>query len=145
MGLYPVYERWLSDLAAAVDSANASPEVRRPVRLWDFSGYNSITTEDVPDHGDGTVRMDWYWDSAHYTPAAGELVLARMIGDVVSVPRDFGERLNTKTIPNLFAQEQRLRTRYSTLHPEEIADVKHLVRATAELRRRLIQQYDATL
>ena len=141
MGLYPIYERWLRDLAGAVDAANASPGVQRLARLWDFSGYNSITTEDVPDHGDATAQMDWYWDSARYTPAAGELVLARMIGDTNSVPKDFGEMLDTKAMPELLSQQLRLRRQYSNMQPEEVEDVRQLVRTTAALRRRLIQQY----
>ncbi|MFD0673659.1 hypothetical protein [Cohnella sp. GCM10027633] len=41
--------------------------------LWDFSGYNSITSEPI------TNQMQNYWDSTHYRKNVGKMVLERML------------------------------------------------------------------
>lgn len=91
------YEQWKRDMTAMVAAVNKG----RPgaVALWDFSGYNSITTEPVPVSPAGKMR--WHWDSAHFSAAAGDLVIARMLGrDAPSgpVPDDFGVELFPDTI-----------------------------------------------
>lgn len=53
--------------------------------VWDFSGYNSVTTEAISE------SMINYIDSSHYSPHTGDLVLYKMLGDRVNtVPQDFG-------------------------------------------------------
>ena len=133
-GLYHVYERWLRDLTTAVAEANASIATDQPITLWDFSGYNSVTTEDVPDPGDLERWMTWYWDSAHYTSWAGDLVLARMLGTkgaAIVPPADFGVRLDRTTIDAALAAKRVARTVYASRHPEEVNDVGVLVRTAA--------------
>lgn len=91
-GRLPDYERWKRDLTAMVAALNQE----RPgsIALWDFGGYNSITTEKVPDSSAGKMR--WYWDASHFSAATGDLVISRMLGRQAPsgpVPDDFGEEL----------------------------------------------------
>ena len=61
--------------------------------VWDFSGYNSITTESIDD------RMEYYIDNSHYSLKAGDLVLNRIVSfQTEKVPRDFGVLVNQDNI-----------------------------------------------
>ena len=88
IGIEPVQEEWLRRLTARV--ARADPA---RVALWDFGGYNCITTERVPVAG----AMRWYDDVGHYRQdRVGPLILRRMIGGEAPAPgapcpgEDFG-------------------------------------------------------
>jgi lipopolysaccharide/colanic/teichoic acid biosynthesis glycosyltransferase len=120
MGLLPVYDRWRVDLTYVVDQVNASKTATSEVKLWDFSGYNSITMEDIPDPGDRHQAMRWYWNSARYTPALGELMLDRMLGETYSGPSDFGVSLTGSNLRSVLDQQRKRRVIYVALHPEEI-------------------------
>lgn len=52
--------------------------------IWDFSGYNSITTEPV-----GQERQ-YYWDSSHYKKEVGNMILSKLSGIKGNSPDDFG-------------------------------------------------------
>lgn len=96
MGLYDDFERAKRDLVAILADLNAGDRLQ----LWDFSGYNGITLEELPAPN-AKSRMNWYWEQAHYTRAAGDLLLARMFGreDTVGrIPQDFGVRLGPGNI-----------------------------------------------
>lgn len=144
MGLYPVFERWLSDLAATVDRVNVSRATKRPVTLWDFTGYNSITTEKIPGPNDRATKMVWYWDSSLYTPALGELVLSRMLGRGAPPPADFGVRLDGRSLAAVLRSKRVMRTAYAIAHPEEVKDVPRLVAMTSDTRRIQVMRYDAS-
>ncbi|TPJ47142.1 MULTISPECIES: sugar transferase [unclassified Mesorhizobium] len=120
MGLLPVYDRWRVDLTYTVSQVNASKTATSEVKLWDFSGYNSVTMEDIPDPGDRHQTMRWYWSSARYTPALGELMLDRMLGQAYSGPSDFGISLTGSNLRSILDQQRKRRTIYVVLHPEEI-------------------------
>lgn len=60
--------------------AMAAEESRRrpgPIRVFDFSGYNDITTEMVP--GDRTTQMKWYWEPGHYKSELGNLIISDIL------------------------------------------------------------------
>lgn len=62
------------------------------VQLWDFSSINVMSTELVPDKiGQG---MKWYYDSAHYKPVLGQLIM----NDILKNKEKFGKHL---TIDNV--------------------------------------------
>lgn len=69
--------------------------------VWDFSGYNSITTEPINDD------MKNYWDSSHYRKEVGDLILNRLFQvQEESVPKDFGTVLTTKNIEQRLAKKR---------------------------------------
>ena len=56
--------------------------------FWDFSGYNTITTDNKN-----------YLDHSHYNPSVSRMIAARIFGDRAStVPPDFGVRVTGKNI-----------------------------------------------
>ena len=71
-GLWQTFEQW-------------KREVVKITPVWDFSGYNSITTELISD------RMKNYIDNSHYSPKVGNLVLSRILSfQTEKTPSDFG-------------------------------------------------------
>ncbi|EME68196.1 hypothetical protein H261_19586, partial [Paramagnetospirillum caucaseum] len=111
-GLMPVWEQWKRELATTVATSKAE--------LWDFSGANPVTAEDIP-HTPGQ-RMRWYWDGSHFTKAAGDLILERIItgkGD-----DSFGIRLTPDNVEQVSARIRAERVRYAETHPAEVAEVR---------------------
>jgi hypothetical protein len=122
-GLWPTFERWKADLARIL----AEEGVERSVPLWDFTGFAGCVAEPVPLAGDTKTRMKWYLESSHFTPALGELVLARVLkpgGNSTSV--EFGTRLTVENVPEHLARLQAARQAYAAANPEEIRWVEQI-------------------
>lgn len=73
------WENWKKDLVKIIP-------------IWDFSGYNSVTTEPVSDD------MKNYYDSSHYRPAVSKLILAKMLNQPLEIPADFGMFLTPENL-----------------------------------------------
>ncbi len=73
------YSKWLMRLAQS------------GLPVWDFSGYNTITTDN-----------HYYVDNSHFVWPVGEMVLARVFGDGAQVPPDFGVRLTPDKVRGRF-------------------------------------------
>lgn len=103
-GLRGDFDNWKRDMTSLAAEIDRSGE--GSVAFWDFSDYNSVTSEPVATHpGD---RMRWYWDAAHYTAAAGDLILCRVLDcRDISVPDDFGIRLHGSNIDGILAAQRR--------------------------------------
>ncbi|BAE48958.1 hypothetical protein [Paramagnetospirillum magneticum] len=122
-GLLPAWEQWKRDLAATVAESHAE--------LWDFSGFNAITTEDIPR--DPATRMHWYWDGSHFTKAAGNLILERIISG--KDDPSFGIRLTSDNVETVINRIRSERTAYAAAHPDEVAEVRALAEASGISRR----------
>jgi len=99
-GFWNSFEAWKHALVQTVDEA--AGKRRDLILLYDFSGYDDISGEQVPQPGDTQAEMRWYRDSTHYTPALGDLMIASMMeaGPVL------GQELNAQTLE---ADLQRIR------------------------------------
>ena len=76
-------------------------EIVKIVPVWDFSGYNSITSEPIKE------GMKNYADSSHYRENIGNLILNRVLNyQTKSVPKDFGILI---TPENIAAHEAKIR------------------------------------
>lgn len=61
--------------------------------VWDFSDYNSVTTEKIAD------RMENYADNSHFTTKVGDWILERIFAThLTKVPSDFGVLLTPTNI-----------------------------------------------
>lgn len=92
------------------------------VPLWDFSGYNSVTTEPVE------TPMKYYWDSSHFTVGVGNWIIARAMGASAAeynIPDDFGVLLTPENIDAHLQSVRADRERYASAHPDEIAERLH--------------------
>jgi hypothetical protein len=97
-GLWPYVAQVKVDLAKLVAGANSIT-----ITAWDFLEYASYTTEPVPPPGDRITRPRWFWESVHFTPALGEIMLQRVFHDT---PADFGAPL---TLARVDARNQLVR------------------------------------
>ena len=89
--------------------------------FWDFTGYNTITTEPLDD------RMRLYWDAAHFRPAVGDLVLDRMFGVAnPALPADFGRLVTPATLGAWRAETEAAQQRWEAAHPDIVAWVAAL-------------------
>jgi hypothetical protein len=108
-GLWDTLENWKRRLVTIAD--------RYHVPLWDFSGYNSITTEPV------RTPMKYYWDSSHFTEVTTDLILTRLLDDAASpgkVPDDFGQVITPQNIEAHLAEIRQARAKYAAANPDEV-------------------------
>ncbi len=113
-GLWSIFEQWKRELVKIVP-------------IWDFSGYNSVTTEPISDD------MRNYIDSSHYSRQTGNLVLDRILSyQQESVPSDFGILITPENIESHLAKIRADREVWARNNPDEVKlvqDIKHEVEA----------------
>jgi hypothetical protein len=106
VGLWKKFEQWKREMVL-INEQQAKKHKKTPFPLWDFSGYNSFTTEEVPPLDDKKTQMKWYWESSHYKKELGDYVLDRVFEynhpDRI-IPDDFGKLLQSKNIEQQLAK-----------------------------------------
>jgi hypothetical protein len=117
IGKWPAMEAWQARLA---DLADRHRRQGCDVRVFDFSGYNEVTTEPPPQVS-GQPDMLNYWETSHYRIRVGEMILARMFGNG---DNGFGAELTPSGMVRHQATQQAARDRYHLLHPIETAMVR---------------------
>ena len=95
------------------------------VRLYDFSGYNSITTEAIPQVS-GQADMRYFWEPSHYRVNVGDMIMQRMFGGASSVPTDFGLELTPTMVLDHQRAVRAAQERYHAEHATETALVRAL-------------------
>ena len=104
-GLWPSFDEWKR---ALVRIATRREDAPAPLRIYDFSGYNRVTTERVPPLGDKRDQMRWYWESGHFKAALGDLIIARIFGS----SSDFGYVLDSEDVSEVISDIRTGRDRY---------------------------------
>lgn len=141
-GLWEQFEDWKRMLVELVES-EAIKENAIPFQLWDFSGYNSVTQESVPEINDLKNRMRFYYESSHYTPEAGELVINRILGDKGdsdALPNDFGELLTKRNIELYLSKIRTDREIYRKTHSRDILEIEGMLSDVNKNKRCIGQQ-----
>jgi len=116
-GKWDTMESWLHALARTSSQRRARG---CDVTLHDFSGYNSVTTEPVPQ-ASGRPDMAYYWEPSHYRENVGRMVLARLIGTAPAAADGFGAELTPAGLPAHLAAMRAARERYHAQHGAESA------------------------
>lgn len=132
-GLWPTYEDWKRQLVRMVEHNNGQFQDREPISLWDFSGYNPITSESVPHKGDHRP-MQWYWEAGHYKSSVGDLVLRTVFHPNAPHPypgTSFGVSLEPE---NIERHLERIRVEGKMYRNEHINDVTELSALASRLR-----------
>ena len=89
--LWQEFENWKNLIVQTVAATGSADDI--PV--WDFATYNSKTTEHVPAPLNTAIKMQWYWEPAHFKAALGDQIL----NDVLSSGRtDFATLLSIDSI-----------------------------------------------
>ena len=95
-----MWEKWKFEIVR-INEVEAKRHGKEPFPIWDFSGFNSVTTETIPPINDSESQMQWYWESSHYKRELGDLVLDRVFNYnnlSRNVPDDFGVLLSLDNI-----------------------------------------------
>jgi hypothetical protein len=117
-GNWPRFEQWKRRLVTLIDEEDGDADIP----LWDFSGYNAFTTEEVPPAG-SRQRMEFYFENSHYTPALGKLMLDRIFRGATV---EFGARISTQNIESHLQFIRGQRQRYADTHSEQVQWVKNI-------------------
>jgi hypothetical protein len=116
LGLSKNVQAWRAELMHIVDAAGPGH-----VALWDFDGLSPYTTDRPPEHGDMADSGRWFWDSAHFSPALGALMIQRI--ETGEGPTDLGARLDSANLAEnaqTFAVAQRA---WVKAHPDDVERV----------------------
>jgi hypothetical protein len=100
MGSWPMWEEWKRALVEIIEEEAMIAGVN-PFPIWDFSGFNDLTTEPVPSPNTKHIRMRWYFESSHYTTDLGDLIQDRVFAykdSARSFPDNFGALITMKNI-----------------------------------------------
>ncbi len=122
LGLGPMYRSWMRAVA------EIGAETGTPV--WDFSGYNPITT--IPLSG----LSEHYYDAHHYKPHIGRRMLRIMRGREPAAPGagGFGVALTPDTVEAQLAAAEMARGWYVAALPDDRERVlRHLASLETEL------------
>lgn len=122
IGLWPLFEQWKRELVKIAEEGSVGQEGWIP--LWDFSGYNSVTSEDVPEAG----VMTGYLDSSHYQPGIGDIILDKVLHDKQDSAINFGHKLTSTTIEDALALIRKEQKDYHETHPQDVQEVEGLAR-----------------
>jgi hypothetical protein len=105
-GQWQILEQWMREVVAILP-------------VWDFSDYNSITTEPVSE------TMKNYIDSSHYKEEIGNLVLNRIFSyNEKEVSQDFGVYLTPENVEAQLAKLRKDRDRWAKENPNDVAIVE---------------------
>ena len=108
-GLESDVEEWKRQLTAMAERLRGEG---CDLALYDFSGFNPITTEPTPQES-GEETMAHYWEQSHYKGEVGELILARLLGQGGGSEKDdFGTELRPDTVEGHLAASRLARQRY---------------------------------
>ena len=80
---------------------------KKPFRVVDFAVYHEITNEKIPTD---SAKMKFYFESSHYTPELGNIVLDRLMSE--SEYKDFGVEITSKNIDAHIENQKILRNKF---------------------------------
>ncbi len=118
LGLYDEYFAWISDVAKMVDGLEEAG-VRGGCSLWDFSGFNAINSERLPE-GDG--ELEFYYETSHYKVNVGERIVETMMTG--EIREGFGARLDAGGVEERIEQIVEGGKLYKEKNPLEVRDIE---------------------
>ena len=137
-GLWHTFEDWKTSLVQITESEALSAG-KTPFPVWDFSGYNRITTSKAPrQHGKGT-GPEWYADPSHYNPVIGNIVINKILGIKPSIHDsrdDFGKIITSKNIKEHLANIRQSQAKYRRTHKTEVAMIRQLAHDAEKYRKK---------
>lgn len=113
----------------------ADPGLGGRVDLWDFTGYDRYATEPIPKDGDTGSRMQWFYESTHYTPALGRRVAAVLMGQLEG-EGTFGVKLTPDNIDDHLAAIEAGREAYLALDPAAVKMVQDIIDQAGQTQRK---------
>lgn len=135
VGLWLKFEEWKRALVRIV-SEEEGKVGKQEVALWDFTGYAGPVAEEVPADGDKVTRMQFYWESSHYTKMLGDRVLNRVLG--VKSTEDqifakFGVQLTEENIEPHLAKIRQQQVRWQVNHSQDVAEIAAIAKRCGKI------------
>lgn len=123
-GHWQAFEDWKRAVVAVV-SEESRQDNKKPISLWDFSGFNALTTEVVPAKGDRKTTMHWYWEAGHFKHELGNLMLDRIFGGSETVP-GFGVLLDAANVETHMAAIKTQELAYRKNFPRDVEALEQM-------------------
>jgi hypothetical protein len=118
LGLQPLFDQWLRELVKVLAEEANQHRGGETFKIWDFSGYNSVTTEALPP-SESKVRMLWYQDSVHFTYRTGRAILDTILAfkepELFDAAK-FGVELTPTNMDEHLRRRDRNRSHYVAVH-----------------------------
>jgi hypothetical protein len=110
--LWPVFEKWKSKIATVS-------------QFWDFSGYNSVTTEPM------SFEMQHYWDISHYRSSVGDRIVTRIF-DAETTPEksEFGQLVTSENVQSHLKKTKALRALWRSANRDILALISRTLQST---------------
>jgi len=120
------YEQWKKDVTEVVAASKKRSAVS--IELWDFSGFNAVSMEPVPDPGDTFKKMDYYWEASHYKREVGDMMLDRVLLEVsAECLLGFGVKLTAGNLQSHLTQLREAHQNFLRARPLRIRYLKSLI------------------
>jgi hypothetical protein len=133
-GVMTHYDHWRREVADIVAGASRSGHAA----LWDFSAVTRYTAEPLPPPGDRRTELNWFWESNHFKPALGDIIISRMFGNG---PPDFGRLITPETLSEEQAAQRALLRNYEKTRPDDVRRVSELYAAGLQQACRTNREY----
>ncbi|MDH4274885.1 MAG: hypothetical protein OEW08_07600 [Gammaproteobacteria bacterium] len=130
-GRWQEIEFWSRELVRII-AEEAKIADKPPFQLWDFSGYNTVTTERIPLPGHTEAPMRWYWEASHYTEALGYVMIDRMYNYQTPLRPtidDFGVLIATENIDDHLLELHAARDVYAAQFSDDVQAIQSIVDA----------------
>ncbi|WP_133718355.1 hypothetical protein [Methylocaldum gracile] len=134
-GHWPTFEDWKRAITHIVGT-EAGRRGEPPVLLWDFSGFDELTTEAVPGKNDRQARMHWYWEAGHFKRELGNLILDRIF-TLADAGDQFGTLLRPENVEAQIALLRAQEAEYRKSHPRDVAELESIAEQIKFRRRDL--------
>ncbi len=121
-GHWPAFEAWKRTVMYIV-AEEARTAGGESIPLWDFSGFNELTSEAVPPKSDRQTKMRWYWEAGHFKREFGDLILERIF-DSTAATAGFGVLLDTSNIEEQIHAIQLQEVNYRRVFSQEIEELE---------------------
>ena len=129
-GLFDQYYDWMRDMTAM--ASRLSEQSSEPVRLWNFSGFNFVTTEALSYD---TTDMLYFYETSHYRDDVGGMVMHVL--DKERPIRNFGQDMYGEGSEAVINSIERGRQVYKQFAVKDIQNLERLYRETAAYRESL--------
>lgn len=128
-GKWNALERWQQRLTGITARRRAAG---CDIRLYDFSGFNSVTMEPLPQ-ASGASEMRYYWEPSHYRDNVGRMLIQAMFGGDpgAGVPEDFGVELTPQSVAIHQLAQRTARDNYMRSNPVEAEIARGVARSEA--------------
>ena len=124
-GLWNQFEDWKRNLLKI--NTKVSKRLKKPpYPLWDFTGYNQITTEPLPSIKQTDKEMKYFWETSHFKSVVGELMIERMLNKEHTkdfAVNNFGTQLFSNNIESHLIEIRNARNNYIRLFADELKDL----------------------